>query len=442
MYPCPLLKITGIEAIGPRFADFDMAQALWKNSDGQSAPARTLSRPSRPFAAALSAAALLLLSSSPLPAATSTFSLGGLLSAQSTARFDALVRARSSPSASSPRPQFSLSLGRGVTLDAEASANAYGSPQLPLDAHAATSGDIKPYRGWLRLSTSRFEARVGLQKINFGSATLFRPMMWFDSHRPPRPAPAHRRRLRPPPALLHHAATPTSGPGRCTATTTPRGCDLAPPDKKTPEFGGRAQVPLFKGEIAATYHHRKAAIDGLVPVMTRPRRSPSRPSPRTGSASTASGTSASASGSRAPSSTSGRRSSPCPTSAPSTLGLDYTFGLGNGLTSWPSTSGSSRAPGPSPAATALSFSGLLLRYPLGLLDDLDGIFYYDWKNRTSTASSAGSGPLTRSRSTPCSSGTRRSSASSRASRAPSSFAGKGFQLLLGYLFLGPTSRPP
>jgi hypothetical protein len=29
----------------------------------------------------------------------------------------------------------------------------------------------------------------------------------------------------------------------------------------------------------------------------------------------------------------------------------------------------------------LSFSGLLLRYPLGLLDEVTGIFYYDWKNR-------------------------------------------------------------
>src|SRR4030065_426399 len=35
-----------------------------------------------------------------------------------------------------------------------------------------------------------------------------------------------------------------------------RGWDLAPPDKKTPEFGGRGQVPLFKGELGATYHPR------------------------------------------------------------------------------------------------------------------------------------------------------------------------------------------
>jgi len=33
---------------------------------------------------------------------------------------------------------------------------------------------------WIRLSTKQFELRAGLQKINFGSATLLRPLMWFD----------------------------------------------------------------------------------------------------------------------------------------------------------------------------------------------------------------------------------------------------------------------
>src|SRR6188474_3845952 len=67
------------------------------------------------------------------------------------------------------------------TLDGELSLNGYASAQAPdwqdLDA---TSG-LKPYRVWARFKTPRFEARVGLQKINFGSATLLRPLMWFDS---------------------------------------------------------------------------------------------------------------------------------------------------------------------------------------------------------------------------------------------------------------------
>ncbi len=39
---------------------------------------------------------------------------------------------------------------------------------------------LKPYRLWARFAGDQFEARIGLQKINFGSATLFRPLMWFD----------------------------------------------------------------------------------------------------------------------------------------------------------------------------------------------------------------------------------------------------------------------
>jgi len=35
------------------------------------------------------------------------------------------------------------------------------------------------YRGWIRYSGSQFEARVGLQKINFGPAQLLRSLKWF-----------------------------------------------------------------------------------------------------------------------------------------------------------------------------------------------------------------------------------------------------------------------
>jgi len=96
------------------------------------------------------------------PSSTPAFSLGGQLSLQSSARFDTalapFVSLRFIPelkftTASAARPDAR------VIFDAEASVNAYGS-------------------------TSRFEARIGLQKVSFGSAALFRPMMWFDSMDP------------------------------------------------------------------------------------------------------------------------------------------------------------------------------------------------------------------------------------------------------------------
>lgn len=37
------------------------------------------------------------------------------------------------------------------------------------------------HRAWLRLTSQRFEGRLGLQKITFGQAKLFRPLAWFDT---------------------------------------------------------------------------------------------------------------------------------------------------------------------------------------------------------------------------------------------------------------------
>ena len=39
----------------------------------------------------------------------------------------------------------------------------------------------KPYRGWLRYSAQRIEARLGLQKVSFGPARVLRPLAWFDT---------------------------------------------------------------------------------------------------------------------------------------------------------------------------------------------------------------------------------------------------------------------
>jgi len=43
------------------------------------------------------------------------------------------------------------------------------------------------YRAWVRFSTQRNEIRAGLQQINFGSASLLRPLQWFDGLDPTDP---------------------------------------------------------------------------------------------------------------------------------------------------------------------------------------------------------------------------------------------------------------
>ena len=79
-----------------------------------------------------------------------------------------------------PMLNLAKALGAGWKIDSEFSLDMYASGSAADWRSPDFAGAIKPYRLWLRLSSSRFEARLGLQKINFGSATIFRPLMWFD----------------------------------------------------------------------------------------------------------------------------------------------------------------------------------------------------------------------------------------------------------------------
>ena len=65
-------------------------------------------------------------------------------------------------------------------IDFEASLNINGTANFTGLRYDSVMGQFKPYRVWARYSTNKWEVRLGLQKINFGSAKLFRPLMWFD----------------------------------------------------------------------------------------------------------------------------------------------------------------------------------------------------------------------------------------------------------------------
>jgi hypothetical protein len=80
-----------------------------------------------------------------------------------------------------PSAYYGIGSGSNKHLDFEASANAFGSFAFhPFDT-SYSDGGLKPYRLWMRYSSDQFEIRLGLQKINFGSASMLRPLMWFDS---------------------------------------------------------------------------------------------------------------------------------------------------------------------------------------------------------------------------------------------------------------------
>ena len=69
-----------------------------------------------------------------------------------------------------PKLSYKIPVDTNRLIDFEVSANFSGSVLFhPYDT-STLNGSITPYRIWARYSGKQYEIRVGLQKINFGSA--------------------------------------------------------------------------------------------------------------------------------------------------------------------------------------------------------------------------------------------------------------------------------
>lgn len=104
----------------------------------------------------------------------------------------------------------------------------------------------KLYRLWGRYATPEFELRLGLQKIAFGPGMVLRPLMWFDTLDPRDPTGQ------------------TEGVGALRLKWYPWpnlalwGWAIRPDHPDEASAGGRAEYTFGPGEVALTYHHRKA----------------------------------------------------------------------------------------------------------------------------------------------------------------------------------------
>jgi hypothetical protein len=161
-----------------------------------------------------------------------------------------------------PELSFSLPAGK-YTLDGEVSANIWLSGTFAGDT-SAFDKDLAPYRMWVRFSGDQFELRAGLQKINFGSAQMFRPLMWFDyiDPRDPLQLTDGVYGLLARYYFLNNANIWLWG---LYGNDKVKGWELIPSKKNSIEYGGRVQLPLYTGEIAATYHHRTADPTAVLP---------------------------------------------------------------------------------------------------------------------------------------------------------------------------------
>lgn len=216
---------------------------------------------------------------------------------------------------------------------------------------------LKLYRLSLTYQSLQTEVKVGLQKITFGPAKYLRSLMWFDRINPTDPMQITQGVYG---ALLRYYTMNNTNIWiwGLYGNDELKGLEQIKTDPKKPEFGGRLQLLLPKGEVAVSYHNRKLtnyfrdreqrlALDGYFDLGI---------------------------GLWFESAISLMDNSV--NSVMSTLGIDYTFGIGNGLNVIAEYMPIRYSPNnyfvdPEEQLFALSFS-----YPLNIMDQLLYMCYY------------------------------------------------------------------
>lgn len=275
-------------------------------------------------------------------------------------------------------PALSLDhpVGERFRVDAEFSANLWGTSTFWSGDSTSADSKIKAYRMWFRFSGDQFEIRAGLQKINFGSATLLRTLMWFDRIDPRDPLQltdgTYGILMRY--YFLNNANIWVWG---LMGNKEPKGWEAFGSEKHRPEFGGRIQVPVGVGEIGLSYHNRSVDIsnDTLIIPVGMHDFAPENRIALDGKIDVGVGLWVESSIIHTDSKYLTRNFSRF-----LTVGLDYTFGLGNGLNVMAEAFTYSVSDQLAGKGDGVTFSALSARYPLSIITNLSTIFFYDWKN--------------------------------------------------------------
>lgn len=122
--------------------------------------------------------------------------------------------------------------------------------------------DYDFYRLWIRYINKNIEYRLGLQKIDFGSALLIRPLQWFNQIDPRDPLGLTNGVYG---FLIRYYFKDNSNIWfwSLLGNNERRGLDFLNSNKNKPEFGARFQKIIPNGEIAISYHYRKTTFDQL-----------------------------------------------------------------------------------------------------------------------------------------------------------------------------------
>jgi hypothetical protein len=277
-----------------------------------------------------------------------------------------------------PTLSIADSLKKGGLLDAELSVDAYGDLLFTGNKYDSSGADISAYRFWVRYSGKHFEVRLGLQKINFGSATILRPLMWFDriDYRDP----------------LQLTDGVYGALGRyyfqrnvniwlwlLYGENKVKGWEIAPSLNKSLEYGGRLQIPVSKGEMALSFHHREADFSSFYHYIPHNGLShyPENRISLDGKWDLGPGL---------------WYEYVIKHNDPDNgvlgewetyfnVGLDYTFKTGNGLNVTTEFFRYNNKQSWNEESIAIDYSAVALNYPFALLNRISGVIYYNWTQK-------------------------------------------------------------
>jgi len=235
--------------------------------------------------------------------------------------------------------------------------------------------ELDPYRFWIRRSTDNLEIRIGLQKITFGSAKLFRPLMWFDKLDPRDPLQITDGvwgvRVR-----KDYTNNSNVWIWGLLWNNEPKGWELISTKKNNVEFGGRFQLPVGNGEIGFSTHNRIISRKDLPPnlaINSMPKSTPEIKAAIDGFFDIGIGLWFESSIVHADYGADFHN-----WQSMLTLGSDYTFGIGNGITITGEHFIYSLDDKPFTSGSAEQMSGLMAMYPICMFDQISSIVFYSW----------------------------------------------------------------
>ncbi len=274
-----------------------------------------------------------------------------------------------------PKLELQIPINEKLKFDAEASADFFGTGTWNRDS-SVWDGRVKPYRIWGRISGDQFEVRAGLQKINFGSASMLRPLMWFDQIDPRDP-------LQITPGVYgilgryYFLNNANIWLWMLYGNNKRKGWEIIPSVKNKPEFGLRVQLPVPNGELATTYHYRVADVEKIysLPHGENPHAREKRLA-LDGKFDVLVGLWFEAALTH--------QEIHLPElkyKRALNLGMDYTFGLGTGLNLMTEFFTFVYSEHALTGGEKISFSALSANYQFNIFTGISGILFYDWTNK-------------------------------------------------------------